>query len=457
VTVLVEGFEPDAVAVARLLAREGHRVRLAGPGDGPARRDAAALEELGVSVEPRVDLDDDVGDADIAYLDVWTAEVARRVRMLRERGCRLTCAADLVLERAAAPVVGVTGTAGKTTASAFAAQLFRLGGLDVLTSSAGRFGNLWPGADLVGAIAADVPADVVVLELTSSHLAFVQESPPVAVVTSFWPDHVELHGSVAAYRRAKEAIVRHQTGEDVVVVNADDAGASSFASLTPARCIPFSERGEVGEGAFVRSGEVVARREGVEVSLGPPPDGAAAATLAAVAAVVAAHAPLEPLAGRLGELESPPHRRQPVAHVGEATVVDDGMAATPAKTARAISGAAAGSVVLIAGGLDALLSGPVHASVEERALLEAACDEIARTVRLGVLFGPAASLLEPLLRIRGVPTLVAASLDEAVPQALAAAGAASTVLFSPMFPVETADRARFAALVREASARHPGD
>jgi UDP-N-acetylmuramoylalanine--D-glutamate ligase len=277
------------------------------------------------------------------------------------------------------------------------------------------------------------------------------------VITSFWPDHVELHGSVAAYRRAKEAIVRHQVGEDVVVVNADDVGATSFAPLTPARCIPFCERGEVGEGAFVRAGEVVARREGVEVSLGPPPDSAVAATLAAVAAVLAARAPLEPLAGRLVELELPPHRQQPVAHVGDAMVVDDGMAATPTKTARALSGAAAGSVVLLAGGLDALPSGPVHASVEEQALLEAACDEIARAVRLGVLYGPAAALLEPLLRTRGVPTLVAASLGEAVPQALAASAGASTVLFSPMFPVEPADRAGFAALVREASVRLAGE
>ena len=81
-----------------------------------------------------------------------------------------------------------------------------------------------------------------VLELTSSHLAFMSSSPDVAVVTSFWPDHLELHGSAAAYRAAKETIVRHQRPDGAVVVNADDPAALSFADLTPARRYAFSSR-----------------------------------------------------------------------------------------------------------------------------------------------------------------------------------------------------------------------
>ena len=53
----------------------------------------------------------------------------------------------------------------------------------------------------------------------------MRTSPHVAVVTCFWPDHLELHGSLMAYRRAKEQIVRAQTADDHVVVNADDPQA----------------------------------------------------------------------------------------------------------------------------------------------------------------------------------------------------------------------------------------
>jgi UDP-N-acetylmuramoylalanine--D-glutamate ligase len=449
-TVLVEGFEPDAIEVARLLAREGRTVRHAGDGEGPGNDAAAQLRAVGIAVEPSAELDRRVGAADIAYLDVWTPETAPRVRALREGGCRLTCAAELVLERAGAPVLGVTGTAGKSTTTSFAVQLLRAAGLAVQAAETGRLGNLWATADVVAAVAAGVPADLVALELTSSHLAFMQASPSIAVITSFWPDHVELHGSLAAYRRAKEAIVRGQRPEDAVVAAADDPAVASFAELTPARRFWFSESSEVDEGAFLRSGAVVVRSDTGEQELGPSRFGPAAtrAVLAAAAATAAVGVPAEALAGCIEGLEPPPHRMQRVARVAGAEVVDDGMAATPVKTAAALSGAADGSVVLIAGGLAALASGSVHASPDEQALLGAACDEIARAARLAVLFGPASPQLELALRARGVAVRVADSLEQAVGVALGAAAGAGVVLFSPMFPVDAADRVRFAELVR---------
>ena len=149
-------------------------------------------------------------DVDIAYLDVWTAEVDDRVRRLRERGARLSCLSDLLLERASIPTIGVTGTAGKSTTASFVAQLARLAGPEpVFTSTTARSGNLWATEESLAVL--EQERGVHVVELTSSHLAFMRTSPHVAVVTSFWPDHLELHGSLAAYRRAKEQIVRDQT------------------------------------------------------------------------------------------------------------------------------------------------------------------------------------------------------------------------------------------------------
>ena len=84
VDVLIEGFGPDAIALARLLAGEGNAVRIASP--EPEPRAAGELRELGIDVHPSVDLDADPGDAEIAYLDVWTPEVAPRVEKLRARG-----------------------------------------------------------------------------------------------------------------------------------------------------------------------------------------------------------------------------------------------------------------------------------------------------------------------------------------------------------------------------------
>ena len=201
---LVEGFDRDALALARALAREGHRVTLAGPGDAPQQ--ALELRVAGVVVRASASLDTDPGHHDEAFLDVWTPEVAPRVALLRESGCVVRCLGDLVLEHSTVPTIGVTGTAGKTTTAAFLAHLLRSAGVAVHTSTTARAGNLWPTVELV-----PPPADgVVLMELTSSHLCFTTRSPTIAVITCFWPDHLELHGSLERYRTAKEAIVRHQ-------------------------------------------------------------------------------------------------------------------------------------------------------------------------------------------------------------------------------------------------------
>ena len=84
--------------------------------------------------------------------------------------------------------------------------------------------------------------------------------------------------------------------------------------------------------------------------------------------------------------------------IGGVPVIDDGMAATPGKTAATLAAYTNGSVVLIAGGMLELGAGPVHAMPEERRLLETAVAEAARAARLVVLFGPAAERLEPMLR-----------------------------------------------------------
>ncbi len=266
-TLLVEGFDGDAIALAGLLAAEGHPTTLAAPGAAPP--DALALRSSGVEVREHVDLDVDLdaGEHDEAFLDVWTPEVAPRVARLRASGCRVRCLADLVLERTSVPTIGITGTAGKTTTAAFLVELLRKTGRRVAASTTARAGNLWPTAELL-----DVPdADVVVLELTSSHLCFTTHSPTVAVVTSFWPDHLELHGSLERYRAAKEAIVRGQSATDAAVVNADDEDAVAIGSLSPGRRLEFSQSREVEEGAFLRGTALVLRTPDGERELPLPP------------------------------------------------------------------------------------------------------------------------------------------------------------------------------------------
>ena len=294
-------------------------MRLAGPGLAPAEALALAASH-GVSVEPHADLDTDPGPADTAYLDVWTPDVAPRVRILRERGARVTSIGDLLLERAEGLTIGITGTAGKTTAASITRQLLLAAGVNVDASTTGRLGNVWPTAELLDRQEND-PTRPLLLELTSSHLAFMRESPRIAAVTCFWPDHLELHGSLAAYRAAKETIVRAQRPGDTLVVNVDDAAARAFAELTPAALVEVSLERQVERGVFVRDGTVVIRWDEAETALcrleSLPYAGARrGVVLLAIATAVAAGASPAALPDGLARLDLPAYRGSPVTTGG---------------------------------------------------------------------------------------------------------------------------------------------
>ena len=455
-TVLIEGFDPDAIALALLLAGEDSPVRLAGAEAAPGNADA--LRNLGIEVQPYADLDSDPGTAEVAYLDVWTPEVAPRVQRLRAQGTRVSCLGDLLLERWDGPSIGITGTAGKTTTTGLVASILRCAGIDVVVSRGARASNLWPTADLlehvsprraVGTSHRDGQAPLLLLELTSSHLAFMRSSPTIAAVISFWPDHLELHGDLEHYRLAKEAIVRHQGAGDLVVVNADDASAG-FADSTPADLRAFSLQYSVERGAFLdpERGLVLAASAG-ETVLGPLHTGSAHPANIIAAAAIATAAGAGPAGVSRGILAAPPPpwRAHTAGTLGSVPVIDDGMAATPLKAAATLASHRDGSIVLIAGGLLDAGGGPVHATPEERVQLERGCDEVVRAARTVILFGDAAPRLADLLGRRGVEAIEVADLEAAVAAAARCAPGAAAVVFSPLFPVSLDDRSRFAALV----------
>ena len=448
-SVLVEGFDCDAIALAGFLAREGNTVRLAGGGEVPD--DPASLEACGILLEPDRDLDRDPGPAEVAYLDVWTPEVAPRVLRLRAQGTHISCLADLLLERWPGPTIGITGTAGKTTTTSLVASILRVGGTDLVIGTGARAGNLWPTGELLGLLPGTEPTErTLLVELTSSHLAFTNRSPTVAAIVSFWPDHLELHGDLERYRAAKATIAQHQSVDEALVLNADDA-AASFSAEARGHLLEFSLRQPVRRGAYRRSASelVLVGPSGSEVSVRAPFDAAAhpGNVVAAAAIAEALGASASDVASGIAGATSLPFRARQIGTLRGALVVDDGMAATPAKSQALLATYADNSIVLIAGGSDDAGGGPVHATSEEAQRLASACDEIARVARSAILFGVAGARLGTLLRERDVDVLEAKDLAAAVAAATGRAAGAVAIVFSPLFPVSMEDRVGFSSLI----------
>lgn len=133
------------------------------------------------------------------------------------------------------PVIGVTGSKGKSTTASLITDILRAGGKTVHF-----IGNI--GAPALDALI-DVPGaeDIFVMELSSYQLEDCDFSPNVAVITSLFPEHLDHHGSYKEYLEAKSHIVTHQTAEDLYLFNPLYPELTELQKKTPAHSIPFPQ------------------------------------------------------------------------------------------------------------------------------------------------------------------------------------------------------------------------
>jgi len=157
-----------------------------------------------------------------ADLIVRNPDIRKNTRELMEaRKCGIPLASDitLFLKRCPVPVVGITGTRGKSTTSTLLA--------DILTAS-GKYRRVWLGGNILVSpltfLSQVKKGDIVVLELSSWQLESTGEagiSPSIALWTNLMRDHLNTYEDMAEYAEAKAQIFRHQKPEDLVLLPSD--------------------------------------------------------------------------------------------------------------------------------------------------------------------------------------------------------------------------------------------
>jgi UDP-N-acetylmuramoylalanine--D-glutamate ligase len=258
---------------------------------------------------------------------------------------------NLFFELCRAPIVGVTGSNGKSTTAAMIHDILR---------AAGR--SCWLGGNIGRSLLEQVeeirPDDLVVLELSSfqlEHLDELRRSPHVAVITNLTPNHLDRHPTVSDYRSAKQAILRHQVPTDFAILNADDPDVRTWPSRGGTLYFAMEDHGR--DGSFLDGNYVVVRRDDREAEflwtdvLQVPGTHNQANALAAVCCAAALGGEIAGMRGALAAFRTLPHRIELVGVVDGRRFYDDSIATTPESTLAALE-ALSGPIWLIAGGYD---------------------------------------------------------------------------------------------------------
>jgi len=223
VKVLVYGLGRSGGAVARLLRRQGHEVWT---------YDAAApqgddLTSLGCR---RTDIPLTT-PAEVCVAAPGVPYDAPDLVALRARGLETLGEVEWVYRTVEADIIGITGTAGKTTTTRWLSHALTKAGLD---APAG--GNVDPALAAVAE-----PGRVLVTELSSFQLERCPTlKPSVAVILNLGTDHLDRHGSVGAYHAAKGQLIANLTAAETFIYNHDDPVLRAWAAGSPARTWGFS-------------------------------------------------------------------------------------------------------------------------------------------------------------------------------------------------------------------------
>ncbi len=336
----------------------------------------------------------------------------------RDAGLPVTAMMRLFLQRCPAPVIGITGSAGKTTVTSLVGAMFEAAGRPAFVG-----GNI--GRGLLSALDEIGPETTVVLEISHTQLARTDRSPRLAAVLNVTPNHLDQF-SWDGYVDLKRNLVRWQRPGDLAVLPGDEPVAAGFAADTPATVHRFGMGPFGGPGATIAGGRIVWRDGDAAHDVCPAADVRLPGAhnrdnvLAAVAIGGAWGLPPAAMAAAIRGFTGVPHRLETVAEVAGVRYVDDSIATTPERTVAALR-ALGGPIVLLLGGR------------EKRLPLDPLAEAARGRLRGAVGFGEAGGAFTEALRAAGAAPSVAAydDLAGAVAAARSIARPGDTVLLSP--------------------------
>jgi UDP-N-acetylmuramoylalanine--D-glutamate ligase len=360
--VIIIGAARQGIALARYLVHHGAQVVLTDrrtPADlQTARQELADIPvEWALGGHPLSLLD----GADALCPSGGVSLTLPIVVEARRRGLLLTNDSQIFLESAPCRVIGITGSAGKTTTTTLVGRICS----HAVAQSGGDSGysRVWVGGNIGNPLLSDVdemrPNHLAVMELSSFQLDLMTCSPRVAAVLNVTPNHLDRHGTMAAYTAAKANILKFQSPRDTAVLGYDDPVARKLQRQVQGKTMLFDlDRIPDGaSGAFVRNDEIILRDTGSEQGIMSRQEISLRGehnllnVLAACAIACAAGVPAEHMRAGIAGFSGLAHRLEFVRTWNGADWYNDSIATAPERAMAAIKSFNQ-PIVLLAGGRD---------------------------------------------------------------------------------------------------------
>jgi len=415
--VLVVGLARTGIATALFCAERGARVTATElRPEKEIAECAAKLRAAGVALELGGHRAETFAEQDLIVPSPGVPPTMAALAAARAIGVPVWSEIELAWRFLRGRLICITGSNGKTTTTSLVGHILETARLPVQVA-----GNI--GTPLISRVDLTSDSSFTVVEASSFQLeSIVAFRPDIAVLLNVTPDHLDRHGSMEAYGRAKARMFENQTEDDAAVINADDQVAPQYAPGVP-RVYWFSRTKHVASGCYLRGEEVVFRSDGVESVLlerkviGLRGTHNIENVLAAATAARLAGAEPAAIAEGVRTFAGVEHRIEYVATISDVEYFNDSKATNVDATLKALD-AFPGNVLVILGGKDKGSDfGILRQALRSRA-------------RLALLIGAAADKIEQQLG-GVVPVERAETMDRAVELAARRARPGDVVLLAP--------------------------